>query len=241
VTVLGESRIPSDTPWAALLSDDERRVIDQGGYGVDQALGTRFALLLVDVQRSVIGLDVPILEQQATWPSGIGAPAWAATRRLATTAAAARAAGVRVIFTRLVSSLEGGSLLGMHDGRIRRNPAAVGDPGTEFVETLQPGPGDTVLDKRFPSAFFGTPLITLLFKQRIDTVILGGGSTSGCVRATAVDAASLGLNVGVLSDGTFDRIAVSHATALLDLWMKTSIVLTCDEAVGYFKDSKEME
>ena len=229
--------LPTHAPWEGLLSDDERAVIQNGGYGMHQSLGTRPALLLIDVQRSVVGLDKPVLEQQTVWPSGIGAAAWSAVRRLGTTASAARRAGVPVIFTRLVSELEHGGELGMYGGRIRRDGGAPRDAGTGFVEGLEPAAGDIVLEKHFPSAFFGTPLTTVLVQRGIDTLILGGGSTSGCVRATAVEAASHGFTVGVLSDGTFDRIAVSHATALLDLWMKTSSVLTCDEAVGHFADN----
>jgi nicotinamidase-related amidase len=74
-----------------------------------------------------------------------------------------------------------------------------------------------VLVKKKPSAFFGTPLLGLLVDRGVDTVIVTGGSTSNCVRATAVDAVSYNFRTIVPEDCVFDRIDVSHRTALFDL------------------------
>src|SRR5581483_1825513 len=74
-----------------------------------------------------------------------------------------------------------------------------------FLEQIAPRPGELVIRKAFASAFFGTALATFLRKRGIDTILLGGTSTSGCVRATAVDAHSHGFAVFVVEECCFDR------------------------------------
>lgn len=218
-------------PWSSLISAREREVIERGRYAVRSPLGRRPALLLIDLQPSVVGLDMPILDQIDEYPSGVGAAAHRAVRVLAGVAAAARAAAAPVIYTRLVTR-DG---IGVHGERIDREPLQADDPLTQIVADLAPQPGDVVLEKRLASAFFGTPLTFLLTRCRVDTLLLGGGSTSGCVRATAVDAASHGYRVAVIEDGTFDRIALSHAASLLDIWMKYGALMEAHEASRYLQ------
>lgn len=216
-------------PWLHLIDDEEREVIERGRYAMRSPLGTRPALLLIDVQPSVVGLDQPILEQIGEYPSGIGEVAHRAVRTLAPVAACARAAGAPVIYTRLVTSDE----VGMYGDRIDREPLPASDPRSSIVAELAPEPGDIVLEKHLASAFFGTPLSFVLSRHRIDTLLIGGGSTSGCVRASAVDGASHGYRVAVIEDGTFDRIRVSHAASLLDIWMKYGELISADDAARY--------
>ena len=94
---------------------------------------------------------------------------------------------------------------------------------------------DIVIEKHGASAFHGTSLAAVLVRAAVDTVLIAGGSTSGCVRATAVDAASRGYRVSVIWDATFDRIPVSHAAALLDIWMKYGALLSASEACEYLQ------
>jgi maleamate amidohydrolase len=220
-------------PWGSYLSSTEREVIQRGRYGTDQPLGQRVCLLLVDIQRSVVGLDRPILDQIAPYPSGVGESAWRAVRRLAPVVEQARRRGILIVYTRLVTQEWSQGQIGLYGRRIDRQPIGRDDPGAQIVPTLSPQGGDIVLEKNFASAFLGTPLASLLVQSRIDTILLAGGSTSGCVRATAVDAASLGYRVAVIEEGTFDRIAISHAASLLDIWMKYGAVLPIDEVEEY--------
>jgi nicotinamidase-related amidase len=110
-----------------------------------------------------------------------------------------------------------------------------GHRGTEIVEALAPRPGEIVLEKAFASAFAGTPLSTILTLQRVDTVVVCGGTTSGCVRGTAVDAAGQGYRVAVAEDAVFDRIELSHAASLLDLWMKYANVMPTAALVSWVR------
>lgn len=95
-------------------------------------------------------------------------------------------------------------------------------------------PGDTQFTKRMPSAFFETPLQSLLVWHRVDTVVVTGGSTSGCVRATAVDALSRGYRTIVPIETTADKLASYHWANLTDLQLKYADVMTVAEVDDWF-------
>jgi len=109
-----------------------------------------------------------------------------------------------------------------------------GSEGAEIVAALAPEPEDLVLVKKKPSAFFGTPLLGLLIDRGVDTVVVTGGSTSNCVRATAVDASSYNFRTAVVSDCVFDRIDLSHRVALFDLDRQYADVVDSEAAIDHF-------
>ena len=94
------------------------------------------------------------------------------------------------------------------------------DDASTIVDELAPHGGDVVIRKTKPSAFYGTPLLASLIDKRIDTVIVTGCTTSGCVRATVVDAFSNGFITFVVEDCVFDRSRLSHAVNLFDMDQK---------------------
>jgi nicotinamidase-related amidase len=95
--------------------------------------------------------------------------------------------------------------------------------------------GDTQFTKRMPSAFFETPLQSLLVWHKVDTVVITGGSTSGCVRATAVDALSRGYRTIVPLETTADKLASYHWANLTDLQLKYADVVPVAEVVDWLK------
>ena len=101
---------------------------------------------------------------------------------------------------------------------------------------MAPKKGDLVINKSYSSAFYGTPLLSFLIKLRADTLIVTGGTSSGCIRATCVDAVSRNYNVAVLYDCVYDRINASHKVALLDLWMKYCDVIESGEFIEYLEN-----
>jgi nicotinamidase-related amidase len=105
----------------------------------------------------------------------------------------------------------------------------------EIVKEIAPAPADIVVHKPKPSGFFGTPLQSVLNDYGVDTLLVTGGSTSGCVRATVVDAFSFNYFVAVVEEGTFDRIQLSHKANLLDMNIKYADVMNA-EAVGRYLD-----
>ena len=185
------------------------------------SFGKRPALVLVDVVMAYLDPASPLY-------AGVEA-ALASCQRLA---GAARAAGVPVIFTN-VSYAPGGA-----DGGVfyRKVPALKlfeqGSPYGAFPPSLQPAPCDLVVTKQYASAFFATSLGSTLVALGIDTVLIGGFSTSGCVRATALDACQYGFLPFVVREACGDRHAAPHEANLFDLQAKYAEVIGEGEAIS---------
>jgi maleamate amidohydrolase len=110
--------------------------------------------------------------------------------------------------------------------------------GNQIVDDIAPRPGDTVIQKRGPSGFFGTPLVSYLNELDIDTVIVTGTTTSGCVRASVVDAASYNYYVGIVEECCFDRFDISHRVSLMDMHAKYGQVLSLARAQEYLRGAE---
>ena len=220
--------------WTKYLTEDDRLVIEKGGYGKRRGLGQRPMLVVIDAQYNYVGEDRPVGEQLDEWPSGGGAAAWAAIRRIRPLVELARGAGIPVLFTRNVQKNLAFDSFGTKSQR-DQSRYVEGHRGTFIVDELTPVSGDLTLDKAYASIFYGTPLLSWLVKLRIDSLILVGGSTSGCVRASAVDAVTRNFNVAVVEDCVYDRISISHAAGLLDMWMKYCDVMNSEEAAAYIR------
>lgn len=146
--------------------------------------------------------------------------------------AAARAAGVPVIFTNVVYQ-PGGSDGGLFYKKIPALKAFdKGSPLGDFPPTLRPEAGELVISKQFASAFFGTQLAAELRDQNIDTLMITGMSTSGCVRATALDALQHGFAPFVVRDACGDRHPTPHQSNLFDLQAKYAEVIGESDALG---------
>ena len=96
-------------------------------------------------------------------------------------------------------------------------------------------PTDSLLVKKYASCFFGTDLVPRLMNQRVDTLIITGCTTSGCVRATAVDAVQSGFRPMVVREAVGDRSAAAHEQSLFDLNAKYADVVGLDETLQYMK------
>jgi len=225
----------SPHPWEQLLSAEEREVIARGSYGQTRGLGRAPALLVIDCQWNYIGEDAPITEQQERWPAGGGERAWAAVRTIERLLPVARAAGVPVIYTRNVQKRTTRFDMVSQKAGWDHSRTLDDNEGSRIVPALAPLADDVVVDKAYASAFWATPLLTYLVALRVDSVIVTGVSTSGCVRATAVDAASHGFCPAVVPDAVADRIGLSHAATLLDLWMKYADLMDSDEVGRYLE------
>lgn len=224
--------------WEDSLTEVDRIVIEKGGYGKKRGLGKKPVLVIIDIQHNYVGEDCPIEEQLDRWPSGGGDKAWAAIRKIQKLKQLADELKIPTIYTRNVQKKTANfdSFAVKAD---RDNSKYIdGRPEAEIVDELKPNETDLVVDKSYASAFYGTPLISYLIKMGVDSLILVGGSTSGCVRATAVDAVTRNFNVAIVEDCVYDRIELSHKAALLDLWMKYCDVVPSDEIIEYFNTLK---
>jgi len=189
-----------------------------GAFGARLGLGRRPALLMVDFARAYFESHSPLYA---------GAPHVIA--RAQALLHWARTRGLLVCHTRVEYRTDG------MDGGVffRKLPAlavfCAGNPLSEVVEALAPMEGEPILTKQYASAFFGTALASLLTAQGIDSVVIAGMSTSGCVRASAVDAMQHGFIPIVVADACGDRHAAPHEANLFDLQAKYADVLTFDQ------------
>jgi nicotinamidase-related amidase len=116
-----------------------------------------------------------------------------------------------------------------------------GSVGAELVAQLKPSSGDLVFTKKKPSGFHGTPLLGYLIGRQIDTVIVLGGATSNCIRATVFDAASYNFRAIVPQEAVFDRIPISHAISLFDMDRQFADVMPVEQVLEYIKTFSPLE
>jgi nicotinamidase-related amidase len=225
----------TDRPWDRFLTSSDREVISAAGYGAKGGLGERPVLLVVDMTYNFCGDRAePILASIKRWRASCGEAAWDAVPQIEALIAVARQRGVPVIYT-LRDARDDGWDRGRWRGKNRRSSEDAGRDGNRIVAELAPQPGDIVLRKQKPSAFFATPLIAQLTQLRCDTVIVAGCTTSGCVRATVLDAFSYNLRVAVPQDAVFDRAEASHAISLFDMNAKYADVLPAAEIAAWLR------
>jgi maleamate amidohydrolase len=149
--------------------------------------------------------------------------------------AAARVAGLPIFYS--TSDVRPESL--PHNINATRRRSVPKDPAVYAIRAeFKPQPGDVVITKQRASAFFGTPLIAHLTQLGIRSIIMCGESTSGCVRASAVDAYSHGFHVTLVEECCFDRSPLSHKVNLFDLHHKYADVMTIDEVVAHLDGLK---
>jgi maleamate amidohydrolase len=203
--------------------------VAEAGFGSRIGFGERPALLVIDMARAFCD---PAFR--------VGADQTPAVESIARLLGPARDQGVPVYFTTvayLESGVDGGTF-------VQKIPALrdllVDDPAaTEIDPRIAPVEGEVVLIKKYPSAFFHTHLVSMLIAARIDTVIISGCSTSGCIRATAVDAVSYGYRVVVPREAVSDRWQAPHEANLFDIDTKYGDVLPETDVGAYLRGLPE--
>lgn len=219
-------------PWDRYLGPEDIAVLARGRFGRRMGFGTRPAVLVIDAQRYMVGAE----GEDSAWPSSCGAAGRQAVRAIADVVRAAQAAQVPCFFS-LFELASDGSDMGVY--RRKRDLlqddhwCLAGSTGAQLVEQLTPAAGDIVFVKKKPSGFHGTPLLGYLVERGIDTVIVTGGSTSNCIRATVFDASSYNFRTVVAQEAVFDRIPVSHAISLFDMDRQFADVVPVADVVAY--------
>ncbi|WBX85425.1 isochorismatase family protein [Sphingosinicella microcystinivorans] len=188
----------------------------RAGFGGTLGLGQHPALIIVDVARAYLVPESPLYLTTGE----------AALAVNITLADAFRAAELPVVFTRVLYQ-PGGTNGGLFYRRVRALACFdEGNPLGDFDPRLTPFRGDLVITKQYPSAFFGTSLASTLHALRCDTCVVTGFSTSGCVRASALDALCYGFRALVADDASADRDPVVHRQNLFDLDQKYADVVS---------------
>lgn len=228
---MSEARI-----WDRFLTPRDRQVLAQSGYGRRGGFGTRPALFIIDVQYNFCG-DKPedILDGLKRYRTHCGREAWEAVRHIEPLLVMAREKNLPVFYTesaRRADLRDSGVQVGKsHRGTERT--VVEGTHATQTVAPLAPRDEDIRIGKRKPSCFFGTIFMSHLNYFDVDTLILTGCTTSGCLRATAVDAYSYNFKVVIPEECAFDRFEASHAINLFDLNCKYADVVPAAEVAAY--------
>ena len=202
-----------------------------------KGVGKKPALLMVDLYRWAFGdAPEPLLDAIKTWPGSCGLAGWEALPHIERLLVEARELGVPVLHITGAPDVPGWRDATPRGGR-REDPAAAArlQRRYEIMESVAPIDGEVVLRKSAPSAFWGTSLIGHLVGLGVDTLVIAGESTSGCVRATVVDGKSYRFKVVVPEPCVFDRDEASHAINLYDIDQKYADILPLQETLAYLR------
>jgi maleamate amidohydrolase len=196
-------------------------------------MGRHYPLLIIDVQYRTVGtVPRPFFEAIKEFPTSCGQVAWDAVANIQRLLALFRERDWPVLYPHVARKES------FDTGRLAAKVPAlmtVAERGYDFVEEIAPRNGDILLPKKHPSAFFGTPLTSYLIDLGVDTLIVTGCSTSGCVRGSVVDAFAYNFRVMVPHDAVYDRSQVSHAVNLFDMSEKYADVastVSCINSLG---------
>jgi nicotinamidase-related amidase len=220
-----------DHCWKDVVSPDVLDIYSH--YARDTFVGLSPALLAIDLyELAYQGGPKPVAELHRTYPSSCGENAFAAIEPTKRLFAAARAAGLPVFYT--TQDIQPDSAPTRVNATRRRNVPR--DPALYAIRAdFKPQAGDVVVEKQRASGFYGTPLLAHLTQLGVQTVIVCGESTSGCVRASAVDAYSNGFHVVIVEECCYDRSPLSHKVNLFDLHHKYADVMRVGEVVSHLE------
>jgi maleamate amidohydrolase len=219
----------NDHCWNDVIDDEIREIYE--AYHRDTFVGPRPAILAIDLyNKAYLGGNRPVREVNREHPGSCGENAWRAVEPTQRLLAAARAAGIPVIYSTRHADTAGVASTNRRKSSETEDIYAIKDE-------VAPLPGELVIYKERASVFFGTPLIAHLRRLGVESLILLGESTSGCVRATTVDAYSYGFHNTLVEECTYDRSMLSHKVNLFDLHHKYADVMHVEDVIAHLAKS----
>jgi nicotinamidase-related amidase len=224
--------------WDDVIPAEDRRIYEIGGWGRSMGFGMNPAVLVVDVNYDFVGDEPkPILESIERWRYSCGDVGWRGVHAIAKLLAAARVKGARIFYTTVDHRADAFDYGRDRDKNFRTGEATsiTGGKGPEIPAEIAPTQHDIVISKKKASAFFGTPLASYLIDLGVDTLLVTGVSTSGCVRASVVDGHAYNFRICVVEEGTFDRSSIAHKVNLFDMHMKYADVVTLADTLRYLE------
>jgi nicotinamidase-related amidase len=217
--------------WDQVITDDEKKRYKEAGFGGQGSIGKRPALLIIDVQYRTIGTTPkPYWQAIKEYPTSCGDVGWNAVENIKRLVSLFRDRGFPILYPHVAPKN-----LATDGGRLAEKiPSIMGidAKGYEFVEEIAPISGDILLPKKHPSAFFGTPLVSHLIDLNVDTLVVTGCTTSGCIRSSVTDAFAYNFKVLVPDDAVYDRSPTSHAVNLWDMNAKYADIHTSSEIIS---------
>jgi maleamate amidohydrolase len=225
--------------WQKIFPEEERKVYEKAGYKGKQSFGRNPALLIIDMQLGFTGTrPMEIMEAIDEFPTSCGKVAWEAIPKIQELLHACRDARVPVVYS--TGDPDFKAALGNATKR-KISATDYQEIATRFPEMIKPAEGEFIVRKARASAFFGTHLITYLLSKGVDSLLVTGTTTCGCVRGTVLDGYSYGFPVFVVEDCVFDRSRTSHLVNLFEMNAKYANVITLAEALGYVQDLRRLE
>ena len=225
--------------WDDILTNRDKEVFSLSGYGKRAGFGQRPAVLVIDVNYNFVGdRPEPILDSVKRFRNSCGAEGWEGVRHIGELIAECRKKHLPIFYTTGHDDRANAVAFGRWQAKNRRSSEDMTDTwdkGNSIVEEIAPQTGDVVVRKQKPSAFFGTPLMSMLNEVHADSVLVTGTTTSGCVRASVIDAFSYNLKVSVVEECVFDRGQASHKINLFDMAMKYADVISLNEVLEYVR------
>jgi nicotinamidase-related amidase len=222
--------------WDDILTERDKQVFAAAGYGKRQGFGSRPAVIVVDVNYNFVGdVPEPILASITKYRNSCGEEGWQGVYQIQKLLEAARAKGVPIFYSTAPPrrlALQAGRWHGKNS-RGAEDLRGRTQHGNDIVKEIAPHEDDIVILKDKPSVFFGTPLMSYLHELQVDTLLVAGTTTSGCVRATVVDAFSYNFKVVVVEECVFDRGQASHKVNLFDMQAKYADVAPLETVLHY--------
>jgi maleamate amidohydrolase len=222
--------------WDDILTERDKEVFAKSGYGKKAGFGARPVVLVIDMNYNFVGdKPEPILKSIERFRNSCGEEGWQGVHHIRELLDAARKKHLPTFYT---TGHEGGSSVayGRWHSKNSRGAEDIGNQwakGNDIVAEIAPQAGDVLVRKQKPSAFFGTPLMSMINMLRADTVLVTGCTTGGCVRASVIDAFSYNFKVSVVEECVFDRGQASHKVNLFDMNMKYADVVSLKETLQY--------
>lgn len=216
-------------PWDGVISESDKKRYESAGFGRPSGIGKRPALLIIDVQYRTLGdTPKPFDEALLDYSTACGQVGWDAVAHISRLLELFRERDLPVLYPHVApkQSYDAGTL-----GAKVPSIMSIPEQGYRIPPELAPEPNDIMLPKKHPSAFFGTPLVSYLIDQQVDSLVVTGCSTSGCVRSTVVDAFAYNYKVFVPHDAVYDRSDTVHQVNLFDMGQKYADVLSTEETI----------
>lgn len=226
--------------WDDILTARDKEVFALSGFGKRAGFGQRPALLIIDVNYNFVGdKPEPILESVKRFRTSCGEEGWDSVHKIQELLTEVRKKHIPTFYTTAEENRANSTVLiggwAAKSSRTTEDMTDTWEKANQIVDDIAPQRGDVIVHKQKPSAFFGTPLMSMLTEVHADTLLVTGTTTSGCVRASVIDAFSYNLKVSVVEECTFDRGQASHKINLFDMAMKYADVISLKDTVEYIR------
>ena len=224
-----------DHCWRGFVDDETEEIYSH--YKRDVFVGENPAVLMVDVYKaSYEGGQQRVIDVIKEHPSSCGERAWAMVEPAKQLLEASRAAGIPITYC--TGDTRSSSSKGRATNRQVLNEH---NESYDILDELAPEDGELVVYKQRASAFYGTPLMSHLTQMGIQSLIMGGGTTSGCLRAAVQDAKANGFHVTLVEECCYDRTAMNHMVNLFDMHHKYADVMHLDEVLTHVNGIREVK